>query len=74
MQGYWAREEPYRFVPVMEISEAFLASKWGRASAQALEQPFERNDFTDSCLVTQKYALGGESYASRCCCCPSSSL
>ena len=59
VQQYWVRDEPYRFIPVLEISEAFASSKWGQANTQRLEQPFERSQHSDSSLVTQKYALSG---------------
>ncbi len=60
LQAYWVRSEPYEFVSVLEIVEAFQNSKVGKENAARLTQPFPKGETSEAALVKKKYALSGE--------------
>ena len=60
LQAYWVRSEPYRFVSVLEIAEAFQTSKIGQENAARLAQPFQQDERSEAALVRKRYALSGE--------------
>ena len=66
VQAYWSRDEPYRFVPVTEIAEAFRNSKVGKSNAAHLEQPFEETEISNEALITKRYALTRKAPSSCC--------
>ncbi|KAK9865807.1 hypothetical protein WJX84_001141 [Apatococcus fuscideae] len=58
-QAYWVRSEPYQFVSVLEIAEAFQTSKIGQENAARLAQPFQQDERSEAALVRKRYALSG---------------
>ena len=60
LQAYWVRQEPYHFVSVLEIVEAFQNSKVGQENAARLAQPFQKDETSEAALVRKRYALSGE--------------
>ena len=73
LQAYWVKSEPYRFVSVLEIVEAFQSSKFGQKNAARLAQPFQKDETSDAALVRKRYALSGEHVmlvSSSCASCP----
>lgn len=59
LQQYWVGKEPYRFIGVREIAEAFKEYSVGRANAEALAVPFQASP-DDIALIRTKFALSSE--------------
>ena len=60
LQAYWVKSEPYHFVSVLEIVEAFKSSKVGQENAARLAPPFQKDETSDAALVRKRYALSSE--------------
>ncbi|XP_078168194.1 ABC transporter G family member 36-like [Carex rostrata] len=55
-QQYWFKiDEPYQYVPVMKFAKAFKSFHVGRAMANELAVPFDKNDSHRAALTTSKY-------------------
>ncbi|GAB4850125.1 transcription factor [Ancistrocladus abbreviatus] len=58
-QQYWARrDEPYRFIPAKEFSEAFQSFHVGQVLGDKLATPFDRSKSHPAALTTAKYGVG----------------
>ncbi|XP_039117320.1 ABC transporter G family member 44-like [Dioscorea cayenensis subsp. rotundata] len=58
-QQYWSRHnEPYRYVPVKEFSEAFLSFHVGKKLERELAEPFDKSKSHPAALTTSKYGVG----------------
>ncbi|XP_058222621.1 pleiotropic drug resistance protein 1-like isoform X2 [Rhododendron vialii] len=58
-EQYWARrDEPYRFVTVMELAEAFTSFHVGRKLGDELAIPFDKAKSHPAALTTEKYGIG----------------
>ena len=64
LQGqYWAGGSEYRFIPVLEFADAFDKSVLGRARAEDLATPFNKEAAAAGSidpLIYTRYALRGE--------------
>ncbi|CAA6660815.1 unnamed protein product [Spirodela intermedia] len=57
-QQYWVREdEPYRFIPVNEFSEAFKSFHIGAKVYEELSTPFDRSRNHPAALTTSRYGI-----------------
>ncbi|KAI8547246.1 hypothetical protein RHMOL_Rhmol07G0179600 [Rhododendron molle] len=58
-EQYWARrDEPYRFVTVTELAEAFTSFHVGRKLGDELAIPFDKAKSHPAALTTEKYGIG----------------
>ncbi|XP_038984626.1 ABC transporter G family member 36-like [Phoenix dactylifera] len=58
---YWMRhDEPYRFVPVREFSEAFQSFHAGRNLGNELSVPFDKSSSHPAALATTKYGASSK--------------
>ncbi|XXG47538.1 hypothetical protein AAC387_Pa02g2169 [Persea americana] len=57
-QQYWARrDEPYRYVPVKEFSDAYHSFHVGRRLGEELSTPFDKSKSHPAALTTSKYGV-----------------
>ncbi|KAK1264631.1 Pleiotropic drug resistance protein TUR2 [Acorus gramineus] len=64
---YWSRrDEPYRFISVQEFSVAFQSFHVGRAVAEALSTPFDRNKNHPAALTTSEYGINKKELFKAC--------
>uniref|UniRef100_A0A7N0V1X9 ABC transporter domain-containing protein n=1 Tax=Kalanchoe fedtschenkoi TaxID=63787 RepID=A0A7N0V1X9_KALFE len=55
-QQYWAhRDEPYRFITVKELAEAFQSFNIGQSLREELSHPFDKTKSHPAALTTKKY-------------------
>ena len=60
-EQYWVGQGAYRYVPVLEFSDAFKKSQIGRANAEYLQTPFDGSKLSGKDpLVYDTYALDCE--------------
>ncbi|WOK99145.1 hypothetical protein Cni_G07857 [Canna indica] len=60
-EQYWVRHnEPYRYVPVREFSEAFQSFRIGRAIADELSVPFDKGNSHPAALTTTRYGVSNK--------------
>jgi len=60
-EQYWMGQGAYRYVPVLEFSDAFRKSQIGRCNAEYLQSPFDASKaHGKEPLVYDKYALNCE--------------
>ncbi|XP_072970521.1 ABC transporter G family member 36-like [Typha angustifolia] len=58
-QQYWAHhDEPYRYVPVREFSEAFRSFHTGQAIGNELAVPYDKSKSHPAALTTSRYGVG----------------
>lgn len=54
-QQYWARDEPYRFITVGELAEAFKSFHIGLRVKESLATPFDKSKSHPAALTKRKY-------------------
>jgi len=54
---YWFSDKPYRFVPVVEMAEAFQRTQAAQRTRNIVEMPYDRAASPAGALVKQKYGL-----------------
>ncbi|KAK4855084.1 hypothetical protein QYF36_003864 [Acer negundo] len=55
---YWADpSKPYRFLPVSEIADAFIYSKYGRSVQASLDDPYDKSKSHPLALPKTKFAV-----------------
>lgn len=66
-EQYWAiQDEPYRFVSVKELSEAFQSFHIGRKLGDDLATPFNRSKCHPATLTSKKYGVSRKEVLKAC--------
>ncbi|XP_058112108.1 pleiotropic drug resistance protein TUR2-like [Magnolia sinica] len=66
-QQYWAhRDEPYRYIPVKEFTDAFQSFHVGRKIGEELSTPFDKSKSHPAALTTSEYGISKKELLKAC--------
>uniref|UniRef100_A0A803MQJ1 ABC transporter domain-containing protein n=1 Tax=Chenopodium quinoa TaxID=63459 RepID=A0A803MQJ1_CHEQI len=65
-QQYWSKDQPYRYIPVSELVEAFQSFHVGKELSSSLKILYQRSNNHPLALVKEKYGISNKELIKAC--------